>query len=162
MAIDSKKVENFVKNFVKTFGELVINLHTLLFVSTLALFKDGTMAIVGCNSILKGDLSSGKSAMCNQVILVHHKIIFLTVKASNTPLRCGGHSKFRCFHLLSQTVKKNSIKTDCSGGQVQVIFKSDANQKASFQTSGEDPALLLWQKQSKNIAAIFDFRDFRF
>ena len=39
----------------------------------------------------------------------------------------GLHSKLRCFYLLSDVVKKYSIKTECSGGSVGSLLRSDVN-----------------------------------
>ena len=40
---------------------------------------------------------------------------------------CAPHNKLRGFYLSSQIVKNFSTQTDCSGGLVLIILRSDAN-----------------------------------
>ena len=37
------------------------------------------------------------------------------------------HSKLRCFYLLSDVIKNDSIKTESSGGSVGSMLRSDTN-----------------------------------
>ena len=54
------------------------------------------------------------------ISLLNHKLRPIRDKQAKLKGKClfRVHSKLRCLHLLSETVKNLSIETDCSGGQV--------------------------------------------